>query len=401
MSHKTREELLPRLRQRYAIRNREGKGRMLDEFCEQWQCERKHAIKLLGGKVGWGGHIGVKRGAPETYGPKVIKVLEAIWRVAEQPCGKRLKAMLPLWIPHYEEIHGRVGVKLRHQILKISAAQIDRVLASKKVRIRGQCGTKPGSLLKTQIPIRTDNFDITRPGFLEADTVAHCGGSLLGDFIWSITYTDICSGWTCNRAVWNKGSAGVIKATEEVEKALPFDLLGFDCDNGSEFLNWHLVRYFKERPQPVSFTRSRPYKKNDNAHVEQKNWSHVRQLLGYDRLEDPRLCARINTLYRDYWEPLNNYFMPSAKLIEKIRHGAKIKKRHDKPMTPCDRLLQSQYISKHDKEQLRQKRKALNPFVLAQKLEKALNEIFNQSPRSGRPTDSLHGDFETAPQTIT
>src|SRR5690606_31184711 len=181
----------------------------------------------------------------------------------------------------------------------------------------------------------------SRPGFLEADTVAHCGGSLSGDFVWSVTYTDICSGWTCNRAVWNKGSTGIVEATREVEAALPFDLLGFDCDNGSEFLNWHLVRYFQQRPCPVSFTRSRPYKKNDHAHVEQKNWSHVRQLLGYDRFEDPHLCPLINTLYRDYWEPLNNYFIPNAKLIHKTRLGSKIKIRHDKQMTPCARLRPS------------------------------------------------------------
>jgi hypothetical protein len=183
------------------------------------------------------------------------------------------------------------------------AAQIDRLLAARKTRVghRGRCGTKPGGLLKTQIPIRTDNWDITRPGYLEADTVAHCGGSLEGDFVWSVTYCNIYSGWTANRAVWNKGSAGVVAATREVEAALPFDLLGFDTDNGSEFLNWHLLRYFQERPKGVGFTRSRPYKKDDNGHVEQKNWTHVRQLLGYDRLGDPELVEPINALCRDYW----------------------------------------------------------------------------------------------------
>jgi hypothetical protein len=159
-------------------------------------------------------------------------------------------------------------------------------------------------LLKTQIPIRTDNWDITRPGFLEADTVAHCGGRLEGDFIWSVTYCDILSGWTCNRAVWNKGAHGIVEATRSVEASLPFELLGFDTDNGSEFLNWHLLRYFQERKKAVGFTRSRPYKKNDNGHVEQKNWTHVRQLLGYERLEDPALVGAINDLYRECWEPL-------------------------------------------------------------------------------------------------
>lgn len=390
MSQKTREDLLPRLRQRYANAGREAKTKMLDEFCEQWQCNRKHAIKLLGGRTGWGGQIGVRRGAPPKYGAEVVAVIEAIWRASEQPCGKRLKAILPLWLPYYEASKGQLDESIREKVLAISAAQIDRVLAPKKVSGKGLCGTKPGSLLRTQIPIRTDNFDIHRPGFLEADTVAHCGSSLAGDFIWSITYTDICSGWTCNRAVWNKGSGGVVEATRAVEEALPFELLGFDCDNGSEFLNWHLVRYFQERAQPVRFTRSRPYKKNDNAHVEQKNWSHVRQLLGYDRFEDEALCPIINKLYKDYWEPLNNYFMPNAKLIEKHRDGAKVKKRHDAPQTPCDRLLQSEHIDEATKQHLREQRAQMNPFELVNKLEKQLNKVFSFRHGSGRATPSLH-----------
>lgn len=401
MSQRTREELLPRLRLSYAQRSREGKSRMLDEFCEQWRCHRKHAIKLLGGRVGWGGRVGSKRGAPKRYGEEVVSVVEAIWRAAEQPCGKRLKALLPLWLPHYEAGRGRLGAKVRQKVLAISAAQIDRVLSSRKVSAHGACGTRPGSLLRTHIPIRTDNFDIARPGFLEADTVAHCGGSLAGDFVWSITYTDICSGWTCQRAVWNKGSAGVVRATRQVEASLPFPLLGFDCDNGSEFLNWHLVRYFQQREQPVCFTRSRPYKKNDNAHVEQKNWSHVRQLLGYDRFEDPALCPLIDRLYRECWEPLNNFFMPNAKLIEKSRQGAKVKRRHDTPTTPCDRLLGSRHIDKQTKQRLRETRAGMNPFVLAQNMENQLHEILSRRLGSGRPTASLHQACRTHHQSAT
>ncbi|MEM0965228.1 MAG: hypothetical protein AAGJ81_03625 [Verrucomicrobiota bacterium] len=394
MSDKTRKELLPRLRQRYVGRGREGKTLMLDEFCEQWQCDRKHAIKLLNGTVGWGGQLGVKRGSPPIYGPEVVEVLESIWRVAEQPCGKRLKELLPLWLPHYEEGRGKLPKALRRKVLRISAARIDRVLSPKKAGPHGLCGTKPGSILRSNIAVRTDNFDIDRPGYLEADTVAHCGGSLSGDFIWSVTYTDIHSGWTCNRAVWNKGYTGVMEATKGVEEKLPFPLLGFDSDNGGEFLNWHLVHYLQERDQPVSFTRSRPYKKNDNAHVEQKNWSHVRQLLGYDRLDNPQLCPLINSLYRDYWEPLNNFFMPSFKLVEKIRQGSKIKKRHDKPMTPCDRLLLSEHIDARTKTKLRKTRKQLNPFKLAEKLENALNPILSPMAGSGQPTASLHRPLE-------
>ena len=287
---------------------------------------------------------------------------------------------------------------------RISAAQVDRLLRPHKTRLkhRGRCGTKPGGLLKHHIPIRTDNWDVSRPGYLEADTVAHCGESLEGDFIWSVTYTDIYSGWTSLRAVWNKAAAGIVEATRQVEGSLPFELLGFDCDNGSEFLNWHLVRHFQERPRQVGFTRSRPYHKDDNGHVEQKNWTHVRQLLGYSRLGQPELCAEINRLYRELWEPLHNYFCPSAKLLRKERHGAKVQRRHDVPKTPCDRLLACGQVDKATKDKLQKERDRLNPFELARKVEASLRRILQHSLRSSRPTGSLHcGNAEGKKTTLT
>lgn len=403
MSRKIAEELLPRLRQRYGNRGREGRSRLIDEVCEQWDYSRKHAIKLLGAKAGWGGDPALRKGRPPSYGEEVLEVLWRVWKAAEQPCGKRMKALLPTWLPHYEAGYGRLDKPLRQKVLAISAAQIDRLLAARKVRVghRGRCGTKPGGILKTQIPIRTDNWDITRPGFLEADTVAHCGGSLEGNFIWSVTYCDIHSGWTCNRAVWNKGAHGIVEATREVEAALPFELLGFDTDNGSEFLNWHLLGYFQKRPKQIGFTRSRPYKKNDNGHVEQKNWTHVRQLLGYDRLDDPGLLEPINALYRDCWEPLHNYFLPSAKLEAKSREGAKVKRRHDMPLTPCQRLLASPEVSAAAKRQLKERRTMLNPFELHRRLEEGLRAILHRALHSSRPTDSLHYALDAGKSTPT
>lgn len=392
MKQKIKEEMLPRLRQRYAGRGREGRSRMIDELSEQFGYSRKHAIKLLNAKAGWGGDPAQRKGRPPVYGEAVIQVLWDIWRAAEQPCGKRLVALLKLWLPYYEREQGALDKALRKKILKVSAAQADRLLASRKARsgARGRCGTKPGSLLKTHIPIRTDNWDITQPGYLEADTVAHCGTSLEGDFIWSVTYTDIYSGWTSLRAVWNKGASGIVEATRKVEAALPFAILGFDCDNGSEFLNWHLVRYFQERPTKVGFTRSRPYHKNDNGHVEQKNWTHVRQLLGYDRLDEPELCQAVNEIYEQWWEPLHNYFCPSVKLESKDRHGAKVQRKHDRPLTPCERLLKSRKVRAEAKKKLRQKREELNPFALQRGLEAALRPVLQRALRSSRPTGSLH-----------
>jgi len=391
MSQKVREEMLPRLRQRYAARGKEGRTKIIDELCEQFGYSRKHAIKMMAAKAGWGGDPSIRKGRPPLYGEQEAEVFWRIAKVAEYACGKRLAEMRELWLPHYEARYGRLEKELRKRVLKISAAQIDRLLAPRKGSYggRGRCGTKPGGLLKTHIPIRTDNWDITGPGFLEADTVAHCGGSLEGDFVWSVTYTDIWSGWTANRAVWNKGAEGIVKATREVETVLPFALVGFDCDNGSEFLNWHLVRYLQERAKAVGFTRSRPYHKDDNGHVEQKNWTRVRQLLGYERFEDPGLLDAINALYCEVWEPLHNFFMPSMKLISKDRHGAKVKRRHDRPQTPCERLLNCSQITPKTKCWLRKQRASMDPFILHEKLEQGLRRVLHQALHSSRPTGSL------------
>ncbi len=252
----------------------------------------------------------VKANQNHRTGPKpiyasaeLLTALKRIWFASDQMCSKMLKAAIPLWLPFYETVYKALTSETQDRLLSISAATIDRVL--KPVRVaygrKGLSGTRPGSLLKNQIPIRTDFWDVTQPGFIEADTVAHCGNSLAGDFVWSLTMTDILATWTENRATWNKGAEGVLDQIEDVESNLPFDMQGFDCDNGSEFLNWHLLRYFIDHPSVTSFTRSRPYKKNDNAHVEQKNWSHVRQLFGYERFEDPSLVDLINDLYANEW----------------------------------------------------------------------------------------------------
>jgi hypothetical protein len=193
---------------------------------------------------------------------------------------------------------------------EISAATIDRLLASCKATPRGLSGTKPGTLLRQQIPIAGEVWDERRPGFLEVDSVARCGGSLAGDFVWSLTYTCLGSSWTEGRAVWNKGYQGVLEQTQDVEARLPFALRGVDFDNGGEWLNWHLVRHWQDRLEPVKLTRSCPYHKDDNAHVEQKNWMWPRQSLGYGRLEDPVSVPLINILYRDTWRPLTTSFCP-------------------------------------------------------------------------------------------
>ncbi|MFC1478065.1 integrase [Candidatus Margulisiibacteriota bacterium] len=309
------------------------------------------------------------------------KIVKNIWLATGQICSKRLAAAIQYWLPFYEQEYGPVDAVDKAKVLDIKPATIDRKLKKVRARykIKGLCTTKPGSILKSQIPVKTNHWDVSQPGFMEADTVAHCGGSLEGDFAWSLTLTDIFSQWTENRATWGKGAQGVISAIKDIENVLVFLVLGFDSDNGSEFLNWHLWRYFVEdRPkQPVQFTRSRAYQKNDNAHVEQKNWTHVRELLGYDRFDNPEVIDFMNDLYRNEWSQYQNYFLPTLKLSKKETIDSRTRRKYERtPMTPYHRLLSYENFPNETKNKLRNNYAKLNPFKLKKTIEKKLKIIF-------------------------
>lgn len=286
---------------------------------------------------------------------------------------------LPLWLPWHQKISG-LAQEHADKLLEMSPATMDRYLKEikAKVKIKGKSLTKPGKLLKQHIPIETGKWDTSQPGFLEADTVAHCGTSLKGDFAYSLDCVDIATTWTEQRAVWNKGQAGIIEAIKDIEQTLPFPLKGFDSDNGSEFINNHLWDHFHNRKRKIAFTRSRPYKKEDNAHVEQKNWTKVRHLFGYHRLDNPKLVEQMNDIYKNEWRLLQNFFSPSVKLLDKARFGAKIKKRHDIPKTPCQRAIESSFIPQETKTELSRLLKSLNPFELKASLEEKLRAIHSQ-----------------------
>jgi len=308
----------------------------------------------------------------------VREVLRRVWLASDQLCSKRLKAALPIWLPYYERRFGALSPALRQRVLAVSPATIDRLLRPIRIRCRrrGLSGTRPGSLLTHLVPIRTDHTDAIEPGFLEADAVAHCGTTLAGNFVWSLTFTDILSQWTENRAVWNKGATEVVAQVRDVEQQLPFAILGFDVDNGCEFLNYHLWRYWAHRPQPVRFSRSRPYKKNDQAHVEQKNWTHVRELLGYQRIERRDLIPLINDLYRT-WSLYHNFFRPNFKLLKKIRRGSRIRKTYHPPKTPYAVLLECPQLTEDQKARLRETFQQLDPFALKDELESKLRSLFH------------------------
>jgi len=373
-----REEQLQRLRWRYQRRGKEGKGRLLDEFCEQYGYERKYAIRLLSQE-----HGAKTKSPPPGPEPKyepILEVVERVWSASEQLCGKRLAYALPLWLPHYEKHFGKLLPRQKKLLKEVSPATLDRLLSAKKAQApRRFNGTKPGTMLRHQVPIQGEVWEENRLGFLEADSVAHCGDSLKGDFIWSLTYTDLASSWTEGRAVWNKGSGGVLERTREVEQSLPFEIVGFDFDNGSEWMNWTIIYYWQERRRPVGLTRSRPYHKDDNAHVEQKNWMWPRQLLGYGRLDQESLVEPINALYREAWGPLHNFFMPSMKLINKWREGSRWKRRYDRAQTAYERLWASGQLDAKAKRQLRDQYAGLDPFALAAEVERRLQKILRSA----------------------
>ena len=384
MSRDSRDEYLEKMRERYRRRPaKAARSALLDEFCVVTGHERKYANKLLrrqrGPKRRGRASPGV-RGVAKTYDEDVVGVLFAIWKHSEQPCGKRLAPMLATWLPFYEKRHGRLSGETREKVLAISPAQIDRVLAVKKVGValRKRRTPKANAALKKLIAIRAESWDAKQPGWLEADTVAHCGGDMSESFIWSLTATDIFSGWTEVRPSWNRGQQSVCAAFTDIEEHLPFSILGVDTDNGGEFLNYHLHRHFTGRESPVKMTRSRPYQKNDQAHVEQKNSTHVRQLLGHDRLGYQVAMQPLFDLL-EAWCVWRNHFTTSFKQIENRREGNRTIRRHEKvPQTPCQRLIDysREVGDEAAAESLEAQRAQIDPFELKSWIEKKLTQIW-------------------------
>ncbi len=379
MSPRSKREYLEAIHSRYRRASKAEKAAILDEFCATCGYHRKHAIRMLKQFKRYSRPAAKKKGRPPSYaGREIIKPLRRIWLGANLPCSKRLTALLPLWLPGYEQKFGTLSEEVSAALLKISPSSIDRLLQPVKLKYkgRGRTTTKPGTLLRSHIPIKTNQWDETRPGFLEADTVAHCGTSMAGSFAFTVDCVDIATGWTEQRAVWGKGETDVLRQIKDIERVLPFPLLGFDSDNGSEFLNYHLLRHFTERKRPIQFTRSRAYHKDDNAHIEQKNWTHVRQWLGYHRFDQPHIVPLLNELYTSEWRLFHNFFCPSVKLLEKNRIASKTLKRYDKPKTPYQRVMESKHVTKQVKDALTDTIRCLNPFTLREAMEAKLKKIF-------------------------
>ena len=379
MKTTSRRDYLQRIYQRYRdARNRE-KGRILDEFCANCGYHRKYAIRLLNGAPPESKPVRrPRRGRRVSYGAQVISILEAVWEAADYPWSLRLKALLPQWMPWIRR-HFRLTAKIEEQLLRISPRAIDYRLRSRKrvLRKRIYGSTKPGTLLKQQIPVKTDRWDVQAPGFTEIDLVSHSGASAGGDCCHSLNLTDIYSTWVETRAVLGKGQEGVRQALEEIGQALPFPLRGIDSDNGSEFINAHLYGYCRSRA--IQFTRGRPYKKDDNAHIEQKNWTHVRRLLGYLRYDTEAARDALDDLYRGELRLFQNLFLPSVKLARKERIGSRLRRHYETPQTPFQRVVASSVADPERLAELQRWRETLDPFQLSQTIQAKRERIFQLS----------------------
>lgn len=390
----TTREYLARMRERYDRAGRDAKGGLLDEVCEVTGYHRKAVIRLLR-RAAPPRTRRRRRGRRVEYGPEVVAALRAIWMAAGYPWSVRLKALLPGWVP-WARRRLRLTPATERALLRISARQMDRRLRPSKQELRTRMygRTKPGTLLKHHIPVQTERWNVSEPGFTEIDLVSHSGNSADGEFLHSLNVTDIHTTWVETQAVLGKGQERVRQALETIAEALPFGLRGIDSDNGSEFINDHLFRYCQARE--IQFTRGRPYKKDDNAHIEQKNWTHVRKLVGYDRYDSPAALAALNALYADL-RLLQNLWLPSVKLVKKTRVGSRVRRVYGPPQTPLDRVRACPTADPAKVAALTRLHATLDPFALAARIEQQQDRLYALANhrRGGRPMDAA-GSVENA-----
>jgi len=385
LTMKEKQAVTKQLALEYKRATKKEKGEILDSVIQLTQYNRSYAARVLRQRaryviVGRGVVKGVKltlvedkrtkrrkkrRRRPRKYGKDVLVALQKVWVICDGICGKRLAPYLEEIVPVLERLGElTLDAETQRKLVGISPATIDRMLvpARKRYQLRARSQTKPGTLLKHQIPIRTfSEWDDMQPGFVEVDLVSHEGGNARGDYAYTLDATDVCTAWTETKAVRNRSQMHVFDGLEKAVARFPFAICGIHSDNGGEFINNHLVRYCAERE--ITFTRSRPYRKNDNCFVEQKNYSVVRRAVGYRRYDTPEELETLNGLYA-VLRLFTNYFQPSMKLIEKTRRGSKVRKTYDKAKTPCQRVLDCKVLSKEAQEDLKKTYATLNPVKL-------------------------------------
>ncbi len=377
-----RAEYLARMRERYRGTPKAKRGALLDEVVAVTGYHRKAAIRWLNRRTP-PQRRGPRRGRPVRYGPGVVRALRTLWAAAGYPWSVRLRALIPLWLPWLQQ-RQRVSAREAALLQQMSARQMDRVLAPFKrtLKKRQYGGTKPGTLLKQHIAVKTDRWHVAGPGFAEIDLVAHSGERADGEFAYTLNLTDIHTTWVESGAVLGKSQVRVCAQLDALRRQLPFALAGIDSDNGSEFINAHLVRYCAAHQ--IQFTRGRPYKKDDNAHIEQKNWTHVRKLLGYLRYDTPEAVAAMNAVYADL-RLLQNLFLPTVKLVRKERVGAKVRRVYDAPQTPLARVRACRAAHRLKVAALVALQRRLDPFALRARIDAGLERVFGLARGSRGP----------------
>jgi hypothetical protein len=378
----SRHDLARALAPRYVHASRREKGQLLDEFCAITGYTRKHALVLLShppAELRASNH----RGRPPSYGPDEVALLRVCWAALDGICSKRLAPFLPELLDRLRYWHAlhHVSAETIKRVVHMSPSTIDRALASSRDGLpkRGLSTTRPGTLLKHQVAIKTfADWTETVPGFVEVDLVAHCGWTGAGPFLYTLTLVDVATGWVSCAGLRDKRAQTVLAALRRLQEGLPFKILGLDSDSGSEFLNTTLLDYCTD--QHITFTRGRPYRKNDGCFVEQKNWAVVRRLVGYQRLEAPALAAleRVHELARDYV----NFLHPVRRLTEKIRRGARVTRHYDTAQTPYRRLVASSTLTKKAARQLAIRSKKLDPLHLKLELESAQRTLAERQVRT-------------------
>ena len=374
MGPQAKTEYLARMQDRYVrAKTRAEKGQLLTEAMAVTGHHRKALIRAWR-RSAPADRRRPRRGRARRYGPAAVRALKAIWTAAGYPWSVRLKALVPLWLP-WARKRLALSTAVEAQVRAISARQIDRVLAPDKRRIRRRMygRTKPGTLLKHHIPIKTDHWNVTEPGFTEVDLVSHSGEGADGEFLHSLDMTDIHTTWVETGAVRGKSQARVQEGLDQLRHQFPFPLRGIDSDNGSEFINAHLYRYCQAHD--IQFTRGRPYKKDDNAHVEQKNWTHVRKHMGYLRYDTEAARTAMNDVYADL-RLLQNLFLPSVKLQSKARVGARLRRRYGVPRTPLERVEACPQADAGKVAALVALRDRLDPFALAARIDRKLERVY-------------------------
>ena len=395
MSQTSRQEVLKRIHYHYRkAPNRKAKSQLLQALQRLTGWSRKHAIKQLKHDPSRQPKAGRRGGPRNKYGAAEISLLKALWLASGQLCGKRLVPVLECWLKSWERRHGEVKTEARDKVLKMSAAQADRLLA--RYKVKGGKAPRPGCEVRRQIHIRTGPWAVSQPGWIEADSVAHCGGSLRGSHGWSVVLTDIFSGWTQAGMSWNRNHLNVQRCIQRIEAQLPFTIIGFDSDNGGEFINAVLLDHWRKQQQPVEVTRSRPYRKNDNAHVEQKNRVLIREHLGHDRIDTMEAVE----LFDEALKLISlraNLYQASAKLVSKEPPEPQSKPRkiyEKRARTPWERVMQSESLSAAQRVRLEKMKQDNDPIELNEAIEKTLRQAWQALQQPVDVADITSGEPE-------